>query len=51
MIYFVNTIKCTKSYIFIVDATGLKEVDQVRESQEKVVHALQVQNFFTTGST
>merc|ERR1712209_123192 len=23
------------------DATGLKEVDQVRESQEKVVHALQ----------
>ena len=24
------------------DATGLKEVDQVRESQEKVVHALQV---------
>lgn len=27
--------------IFVLDASGLKEVDQVRESQEKVVHALQ----------
>ena len=25
----------------MLDASGLKEVDQVRESQEKVVHALQ----------
>ena len=29
------------------DATGLKEVDQVRESQEKVVHALQVELCFS----
>ena len=50
MIYFVKTSNLTKNYIFLVDATGLKEVDQVRESQEKVVHALQVQNFRTTGS-
>ena len=27
--------------IFLSDASGLKVVDQVRESQEKVVHALQ----------
>ena len=33
--------------IYRADATGLKEVDQVRESQEKVVHALQVELCFS----
>ena len=36
-----NILFIRRDIILVSDASGLKEVDQVRESQEKVVHALQ----------